>query len=199
MDEKFTLAQVFGGEYDGHDCCSCCNGYCCLESIEDIDNIPAPEMLYRITGTSGVDYISDRYVAIRADLVDVGEYGDRVMKAPKPADIGTIPDEEPAESAQLLRAAFVHHMKNCGIRIREGGGEGHPQHLYSANGVHVGWLMPVKTRRGPAITLDQVDRIKTYVAEQEINGWAIPVGSGDEWDVAAFIFNEAARIAGDPS
>lgn len=189
---KFTLAEVFGGAYDGHECCSCCAGYCSLGETFKADE-PAPETMYRITSTTGIEYISDRYVAIRADLVDVGEYADRIIDGPEGHDIASIPDAEPEDSTAVFRAAFVHHMKNCGIRIREGVPAG-PQHLY-ASGEHVGWLMPANgSRPGPWITLDQVSAIKKYVVESKINGWAVLVGSGDDWDIAASILNEAKRI-----
>ena len=194
MSAKLTLAQVFGGLYDGHECCECCNGYCSLESVENIDDVPAPMQIFKGFHSNGIAYLSDRYTAIREDLIDVGDYSDRVVDLKKPFEF-PIPGFEPGPSTRRLRASFVHHMANCGIRIRQGG-EGTAQHLYSTDGVHVGWMMPSKAKVGPVMTLDQVDTIRNYVAESEINGWAIPVGSGDEWDVAACILNEAARLNG---
>jgi hypothetical protein len=177
--------SIFGDINDGHQCCECCDGYCPM--TESDGGLP---LLYAFT-MNGTEYVSDRYIAVRADIL--AERGEPIARQVDKA--WPLPDVEPGPSTAILTPSKVQRLTACGIDIREGLGT--QQELYR-NGVHVGWLAkcspaePAAARnplRGKAMTLDMVPAVMAYVAESA-NGWHVQA-VGNSWDIAASILNEA--------
>lgn len=184
-------AQFFGDPGEHHACCDCCEGYC-----------PAPDLgidrldLFRVE-VNGATYLTDRYKAIRADLIQVGEADRRFLyKDHKGKEEWPVPEVEPGPSRTWLRPADVERLLDCGIDIRQGGdGPRERQHLY-VDGEHVGWLMPCTGENLAHIKLAEVPRIRSYVAAAEHGDSRIVVeGAEHPWDSAAVILHEADRIA----
>lgn len=189
MAETETVgpAQVFGDPGEHHVCCDCCAGYCPASDV-GVDTLE----LWRVTINSSA-YITDRYAAVRADLIEVDE-GDRRFTwhdLPKSHE-WTVPEVEPGPSRQPLRPDIVERLLDCGIDIRQGeGGERERQHLF-VGGEHVGWVMPCVGDYLGQITLDEVPRIRAYLAQPE---GRITVSSAEHpWLSAAIILHEHDRL-----
>lgn len=183
--EKLTLTEVFGRQTD-HQCCECCTGYCPLNEAEpDTPTDPVYRMIHP-QGT--IAYLSNKYIAIREDLIDTGTHTGIMDINFKDWKFGR-PLLEPGPSTRHLKPAFVRRMTQCGIDIRQGP-EGKPQHLYR-DGQYIGFMMPAVSDagRGPVMTLDQVEEVRAYAAWCTTHGWPVEF-SGDEWDAAAGILNE---------
>ena len=148
----WTAVQVFGDANAHHgSCCDCCIGYCPSSDLPK----PAPPALYRVGR-----YLSDRYVAVLADLIDPEGIGEP-LAFPTPLE-WTIPDAEPATATALFVPSRAARLVALGLDIR---GDGKPAHLY-LNGAHVGYLMPAERGR----TLGEIPDLQRVVAE----GWAEP-------------------------
>ena len=148
----WTAVQVFGDANAHHgSCCDCCIGYCPSADLPK----PAPPHLYRVGR-----YLSDKYVAILADLIDPEGIGEP-LAFPTPLE-WTIPDAEPATATALFVPSRAARLVALGLDIR---GDGKPAHLY-LNGAHVGYLMPAERGR----TLGEIPDLQRVVAE----GWAEP-------------------------
>ena len=151
----WTAVQVFGDVNAHHGtCCQCCDGYC---PESDVKPAPAPPALYRVG-----HYLSDKYVAIKADLIapdgiDSDLYGAPV-EVPMPA-AWTAPDAEPPASTDLFVPSRAARLTALGIDIR---GDGKPSHLY-LDGEHIGYLMPAERGR----TLDEIAAFRRVVEEAE--------------------------------
>lgn len=145
MTRKWTPVELFG-DYSTHHgwCCSCCEGYC---PLEDYSPTPGPEVLVKVGGT----YISDRYVAIKAEHVYLT--GDAtVMDAPMPLP-WTVPGEKPQTSTARFTTSRVMRLVDLGMTIHDGGGDDKSQHVYY-QGEHVGFIMPA--RRGVTLAEAQL-------------------------------------------
>lgn len=132
---KWTPVELFGDASAHYGwCCSCCEGYC---PRLDMTPTPGPEMLVKV----GETYISDRYVAIRAELVDLT--GDStVMDVPMPKP-WTVPDEKPRLSTAGFTTSRVMRLIDLGMTIHDGGGDDKTQHVHY-RGDHVGFIMPAR-------------------------------------------------------
>lgn len=132
----FPDHAVFGNVQDEHHrCCQCCDGYC---HLSDTGTEPAvPGMLYAFT-VRGVNYVSDRYVAVRADLVAVkleptlvGVEDDRYPAAPP---------SKPPPSVAPLTPVQMHHATAAGFDICGADAtHGSIQHVYLGD-EHAGWI-----------------------------------------------------------
>ena len=150
---RWTAVQVFGDINAHHGrCCQCCNGYC---PEFDSPQTPTPPNLYRLG-----PYLSDKYVAVLADLIDPDSIGEP-STFPAPA-AWTIPDVEPPAATALFVPSRAARLIALGLDIR---GDGKPAHLY-LNGTHVGYLMPAERGR----TIGEIPDLLRVVAE----GWAEP-------------------------
>lgn len=152
----FKDTAVFGSLADAHrQCCQCCNGYCPAQENEDE---LLPEQLWRMV-IGGVDYITDRYVMLRADLIAM--QGDPLL-----IDIlldWEAPAIKPGPSTQPLEPSRMCRMITLGIEICEGG-PGVRQPLYLSE-EHIGWVMVARpTGRYSAFTVgdrEELARIAT--------------------------------------
>ena len=124
-------------------CCACCDDYCPQDDCTP--SPPRPPALVNVG-----EYVTDRYAAIRADLVDTaGAYYLLSGKLDLPESM-VIPDTMPPPTTARFTAGIVAPLLDLGIDIRgDIGRHEAPQHAYLA-GEHIGWVMPAKT--GPTLT-----------------------------------------------
>lgn len=96
----------------------------------------------------GVTYLSDRFIMLPADLIEVSrpDLTDITDVTPPPV---IAPDSD-RPSEWLLVADDVRRLLACGIEIRHGD-EGKPQPLY-LNGVKVGCMMPLRPGKVVPVT-----------------------------------------------
>lgn len=189
MAEAETVgpAQVFGDPGEHHVCCDCCAGYC---SASETGVVTLDLWCVTIDGTV---YVTDRYAAVRADLIEV-DVRDRRFTWTNVSSSWTgwtAPEVEPGPSQQPLRPDIVERLLDCGIDIREGG-EAEKQHLY-VDGEHIGWVMSA-AEGIEKITLDEVPRIRAYVAESDRLGHILVSGDEHPWTSAAIILHEFDRL-----
>lgn len=152
----FPDYAVFGNVQDEHRrCCQCCAGYCHTGTEPAV-----PGMLYAFTVRS-VDYVTDRYVAVRADLVTVRTAPTHVDVR---KDVYLVPASKPPTSTARLVPERMHTLTAAGFDIC-GDDNAHNaiQDLY-LGGEHVGWVMAL--HRVPAdnglheFTLDDLPTLR---------------------------------------
>lgn len=201
--ELFTFLRT--GKHEN--CCECCEGYCPQEGDQCQ---PGLLDLYRLT-IRGTDYLSDRYVAVLADRVQLDPADENVhvedVRNAKPEQF-PIPTTVPGESEEIFNPGTIHGIIAAGYIIRQGEprlewtgeklpyppGVGRPQHIYDGC-EHIGWVMPVSRDEGITCRLSDVSRIAAYADEASVGGWQIPVmDNADPWIIAAAILREAKRI-----
>lgn len=189
MTEQFAPFEVFGGLRARAKCDTCCEGYCPTDEMTGLETDP----LLHIE-VDGTRYVSDRYVAILAELVDLTKaapdafalFGDRVIAQDSPGLANmVVPDSEPGPSSQPLGPEKVGNLTDAGIDIREGG-KGNPQHLYLA-GRHVGWLMPMS---GPGDPGDNVMTVADIPEVRRLHG-----ETQGRWDEAARLLHVIRRYS----
>lgn len=183
----YALTEIFASNDDVHGaCCTCCDHVCDL--LESQTGERPANMLWRVT-FGGVQYVTDRYAAVRADLFDPAAAA--TVESLDVKDPGwKIPDAEPGPSTQVFSPARAMHLIDAGLDIRDNP-DSDEQHLYR-DGEHVGWFMPLKVAdtaaavgvtRHESMTLAQVDDLRTIAA---VDIYA----TGSRWDTAATILNE---------
>ena len=155
MDHKKpTRITVFGEAYHDGPCCDCCDEYCRAIGVDE----PQQEM-FEFT-INGVDYYTDRYLAIRADVFAKPIAGVSSVK-PKPVE-WSIPETKLEPSKAVLNADYIGRFRDLGWDVcqgREGNLDGDHrsrmirQHVYRGD-EHIGWLMEMSTSRMPGGLLD---------------------------------------------
>ena len=148
-----TRDTVFGETYHDGPCCDCCAGYCPSSEVDE----PQQE-LFEVT-INGVDYYTDRYLAIRADVFAKPIEEVSIVK-PKPVK-WSIPETKPEPSKVALNAHYIGRFRDLGWDVcqgREGNLDGDHssrirQHVYWGD-EHIGWLMQMSTSRAPSGLLD---------------------------------------------
>lgn len=178
---------------DKHECCECCSGYC-----PEVDSKPEPYDLFKLTAT-GIGYLSDRYVAIRADrLSDVAE--DVTVVASTKDQTGPewdIPDIQPETSPERFNPSIIRGVITAGWTIHRGNGATakNPQHIYDGD-LHVGFVMPVResSQDYRHARLSEMPRIRDLAWRYESEGWPISGLCGDTWDLASQLLHVAQRI-----
>ena len=187
----WTAVQVFGDVNAHHgSCCDCCIGYC---PGSDNPPRPTPPHLYRVG-----PYLSDKYVAVLADLIDPEGVGDPSVY-PAPA-AWTIPDAVPPTATALFVPSRAARLLALGLNIR--GGDKHA-HLY-LDGEHVGYLMPAERGRTIAEIPDLLRVVDEAQAEPRSNpGRLIEDVGAEAIDAVMLILDVAdeirALLSGDPS
>ncbi|PWJ22805.1 hypothetical protein ATK17_3974 [Branchiibius hedensis] len=174
----FAPFEVFGSlrEQMG-ECGHGCEGYCPAEEMTGLET----DQLVHLE-VAGTRYVSDRYVAILTELVDLDRadkdafqlFGDKPVKSGEEACL-IVPDTEPGPSTQPLNAARVGRITELGASIREGGHR-RPQHLYD-DGRHIGWLMVMSGSgdiNDSAITLTDLPEARRLLHD-----------ANNDWDEAA--------------
>lgn len=195
--ELIRPAVIFGGEYDGHQCCTCCSGYCQLDEIDDLEYLTEP--LWFV----GADrqYLSDRYFAVRSDLLDLVSPGPKIVNAESApvalSDSMTVPAHRPGPSVaqfdpdRLMRATaagFTLHAADNG-----------PEHLYTETGEHAGWLMPLTVHDGSdaprGMTVADIPRVQRWVAVWNGPGrWPLVDSEQGDWGNAWRLLLAAEQV-----
>ena len=182
--------EVFGDTRAYHRCCGCCDGYCPLEDSEHRHYLPDGPLMR--VNVQGVAYLTDRRLAVRADLIRL-ECGDPL--APGIPDPGwPIPDEQPPISTATLNPHYVHWLSGVGLTVHGDPPESprERQHVYWGQ-QHAGWLMPtipVEDSKWPGAGMRwaDIDKVRALAADLPIR-----VG-GDPWSVAAALIHAAPII-----
>ena len=147
--------QVFGNARDSHpECCPCCAAYCSGLDTRAFNNAPASN-LFSVT-VDGVEYVTSRYLAVRADLIETDSCGEPV-EMPSGATGWPVPDAKPGPSTATLGAVDMHLLDKAGLDICDGGATSGKQHVYRG-AEHVGWLMP--TRGDNGVTLADLPALR---------------------------------------
>lgn len=160
MTNPILDLKLFGNAEDAHrQCCQCCNGYCPMMDLGVSDSVPDPLLIVTL---DGVDYITEQFLMVRADHVDLT--GDAIRSNARPK-MPAIPNEEPGPSTAGLGSYYMGLLTEAGLDIREGNDALSPQHVYR-DGNHVGWLAPVKAKAGRSVlTLSDRDELAAIVAD----------------------------------
>ena len=160
---------LFLGGTDRHTCCSCCAAYC---PRVDMDPAEADDWveLFRVE-VAGVAYLTDRYVAVRADLCEPVPEGVPVgpLKAQKDAKANgfVVPKEMPQATRERITAWTWDRIDLAGLTVRgDRVGKRRAIHLYRGN-THAGWAMPAKD--GFGIRLDQLELIRRIAVAADID------------------------------
>jgi hypothetical protein len=153
--ESERVALILLGER-GHQgsCCDCCNGYCPSGDIPgQLDELHGGQV-YPVT-VDGVEYATDRYRAIRKDLVGPLEpptwaVGPRVTDTTRAGLI--VPDVQPPVSRADQSMDMLDRLAQIeGLTVHEG--QGPALNLYVGS-EHVGWCGLRKWQQGAASNED---------------------------------------------
>ena len=160
MTDNPTRDTVFGETYHDGQCCYCCAGYCPAGDVDE----PQQEM-FELT-VNGIEYYTDRYLAIRTDVFAKPIAGLSSLR-PKPVE-WPIPDTKPEPSKAALNANYIGRFRTLGWDVRQGYDENR-QHVYRGD-EHIGWLTVMAPREpsgnlhGYAMRLVDADTI-AYIAK----------------------------------
>lgn len=156
--------------------------------------------LTKAISAAGENYLTDRVVAVRADLVDVSWSG-QARHIPSRL---VVPAVMPPPSPARFRASALQRLLEAGLAVC-GVSRSSPQHLY-LGGEHVGWVQQVHWahRRGPIMGLADMAAVfeqRMNLLTQPADGGPAVLGGtapkpsvrlehGVAEDVAAFVVNE---------
>ena len=147
--------DIFGNARDSHpECCPCCAAYCSGLDTRAFNNAPAYN-LFSVT-VDGVEYVTSRYLAVRADLIEATSGGEP-LRMPSSVTDWPVPDAKPGPSTATLGAVDMHLLDRAGLDICDGGATSGKQHIYRGT-EHVGWLMP--TRGDNGVTLADLPALR---------------------------------------
>lgn len=142
----------------------------------------------------GVTYLSDRFIMLPADLIEVSRPDLTHITDVTPPPVIAPDSDRPSE--WLLVADDVRRLHDCGIEIRHGD-EGKPQPLY-LNGVKVGCMMPLTPGKVVPVTpgfevskgifLTEVDRV-WRLAEMMPDIW-----EPSSWELAALAIRATEQV-----
>jgi len=152
-DQPINPLTLFADEPERHVCCSCCEGYC---PMDDADTGPDWSWMYRVE-VDGVAYLTDRYVAVRADLCQPMPESVQVQDLPAQdgAEKGFIvPGTEPPLTESRITSWTWHRIARAGLTVH---GDSLVLHLH-IGGVHAGWVMPAT--EGAGITRHQLGEVR---------------------------------------
>jgi len=158
---------LFTGGDDTHACCSCCEGYCPRDEGDVSDEWLG---MYRLD-IDGVAYLTDRYVAVRADACQPVPAG--VPVTPTPAQKDTkgkgfiVPETRPGVTSSQITAWMWDRIDRAGLSVRgDIVGGLRVLHLYLGEG-HVGWVMTAT--EGAGITLGELAAVRRVAAAAGIS------------------------------
>jgi hypothetical protein len=136
-------AVLFAESEETHVCCSCCEGYCPMTDSSGDAEWP---WMHRIE-VAGVAYLTDRYVAVRAELCQPVPDSVEVRTIPTVQDPAAkgfdVPEAQPPATEARLTAPMWDRIYRAGLMAH-----GEPMagnglrvlHLYRDD-QHVGWVM----------------------------------------------------------
>lgn len=151
----------------------------------------------------GIRYLTNRYLAIRADLVKATRtpYEETVTIDDKKRATGSfeVPPEMPPASRQYLDAMYMDLLDLAGFTICEGGPRT-PQPVYLGED-HVGWLMPLRCREDVAedrylatlADLPELRRIADHLPVLENDHPMVTAARLLRWERARAAAREAVR------
>lgn len=155
--DKIKDWQVFGNARDSHpECCPCCAAYCSGLEAPAFNDAPALD-LFSFT-VYGVEYVTNKYLAVRADLIEAttSDGWERLGLTISGTD-WPIPDAKPGQSTATLGPVYMHLLDRAGFDICAGGATSGKQHVYRGAD-HVGWLM--HTRGDNGVTLADLPALR---------------------------------------
>ena len=147
--------DIFGNARDSHpECCPCCTAYCSGVEAQVFNDAPAWG-LFSFT-VDGVEYVTSRYLAVRADLIEATS-GWEPIGMPISGTDWPVPATKPGPSTATLGPVYMHLLDKAGFDICDGGATSRKQHVYRG-AEHVGWLMP--TRGDNGVTLADLPALR---------------------------------------
>lgn len=141
-------AALFAESEEAHVCCSCCEGYCPMTDSPQDAEWP---WMHRIE-VAGVAYLTDRYVAVRADLCQPVPGTVEVRDIPTvqdPAAKGfTVPEAQPPATEARLTAPMWDRIDRAALTVHGEPVDGkRVLNLYLGD-QHVGWVMTANAGAG---------------------------------------------------
>ena len=153
--DKIKDWQVFGNAGDSHPvCCLCCAGYCSGLDTQAFNDAPAWNLW--TFDVDGVEYVTNRHLAVRADLIEDTSDSWEPLRISS-ATGWPVPDAKPGPSTATLGPVYMHLLDKAGFDICDGGATSRKQHVYRG-AEHVGWLMP--TRGDNGVTLADLPALR---------------------------------------
>lgn len=155
-----------------------------------------------LIGRGHQTYVTDRFVAVRANLVS--EANQLPQLATPLSNAMTVPATVPPPSQARFRASVLERLSNEGITVH-GDEADRVQHLY-LHGEHIGWIAAAPDGRGPYMTITDRPEVEALhqaagevadrlgfldVTNPEIDLEAWPDDEvGQLWDLAAYVLGE---------
>lgn len=132
----FDLTIAFGSAAPHQTCCDCCDGYCPL--VDEGDDRWMGGLLYVYTTPDGVEYLTDRFIMLRRDLLDDEILTEQnLLTVPSAVAWTTVPDAQPSLSDGPQGVHVLNACDRLGLTRHD-----HESptfcHLYR-EGEHVGW------------------------------------------------------------
>jgi hypothetical protein len=158
--DLINTRTLFLGADDRHTCCSCCAGYCPRDDMAPAETDEWPE-LFRVE-VAGVAYLTDRYVAVRADLCGPVPEGVPVgpLKAQKDAVSKgyVVPEVQPPVTESRITALMWDRVDRATLTVHGESADGlRVLHLYLGDR-HVGWVMTAN--EGSGITRHRLSEVR---------------------------------------
>jgi len=152
----WTTQALFGDAGHPGLCCDCCDGYC-----PESDNGSHQDHVFSVGA-----YVSDRYVAIRADLIDVKDGDEWRTITYDPTAGWTVPDDMPPESSRVFTPSIAGRLLALGIHI--GHSDDRSQPLYH-DGQHIGWVAAADDGATLAVVRSYVGMLDTLRLRDDNN------------------------------
>ena len=153
--DKIKDWQVFGNAGDSHpECCQCCAAYCPGIDTQAFNDAPTSNLW--TFDVDGVEYVTNRHLAVRADLIEDTSDSWEPLRISS-ATGWPVPDAKPGPSTATLGPVYMHLLDKAGFDICDGGATSGKQHIYRG-AEHVGWLMP--TRGDNGVTLADLPALR---------------------------------------
>ena len=136
---------LFGVDPHPEDCCACCDEFCVGAEGKLLNGPRIEGPIYRIR-VRGVEYLTDKRVAVRADMVSPLP-ADKAPLVTIDVDVSTwpeVPAERPPASEALCRPKLMDRLDRAGL-TRHGDTAG-AAGLYLGD-THVGWAASLATGR----------------------------------------------------
>lgn len=178
LTPPWSVLDVFGREFDVHNCCACVAGLGDLHA--GLHGLPWGLTLYRARREDR-SYLTDRVLAIRDDLVNChpDDVSQRTPTIAKP-----IPETIPGPATGWFRPRIVRRLTHMGVTIRHSD-DPNAQHLYLGT-EHIGWLAGLNGQMDPlwhpTMTLGDIDIIRAIASGTAKEARR---GNMDQWDDAA--------------
>jgi hypothetical protein len=176
----WTASELFAASHDDNCSCGDYDGPC------DCDN-PIPDDLYLVNHEDGTEYLSNRYAAIRSDLIS--SYEDRVWPRPR-----RVPCSWPKAQGEVTTRRFdptwVLWAHRNHVQITNTPGEPDLCGLW-LEGQHIGWIMPITGDDQRSATPADAPRLGRLL--QVLDG--VPLGSNRAWAASMILTRSQDVVA----